>query len=72
MARIGNREYIDCPECPRCKPEDALRNGFRWGICKMSGNIVYLEPWEEKRINGKGYIHHDVDSCALFEIKSNY
>lgn len=66
--RIGNREYVDCPDCPYCIPKDTLRNGARWGICRRSGNIVYLEPWEEKRINGRGYIHHDTLSCGLIEI----
>lgn len=47
--KIGNKEYVDCPDCPRCKPKDTLRNGVRWGICGMGGNIVYLEPWKEKK-----------------------
>lgn len=36
------------------------------GICGMGGNIVYLEPWKEKRISGNGYIHHNISSCGLF------
>ena len=50
--KIGNKEYVDCPDCPRCKPKDTLRNGVRWGICGMGGNIVYLEPWKEKESMG--------------------
>nr|DAZ77721.1 MAG TPA: hypothetical protein [Caudoviricetes sp.] len=46
--------------------KDTLRNGVRWGICGMGGNIVYLEPWKEKRVSGRGYIHHNVSSCGLF------
>lgn len=69
--RIGDREYVDCPDCPHCKPKDTLRNEARWGICGMGGNIVYLEPWKEKRISGNGYIHHTTSSCGLFEIQGN-
>lgn len=70
--QMGNKQYVDCPDCPRCKPRNTLRNGAKWGICGMSGNIVYLESWKEKRIRGNGYINHDVGSCGLFEItKSN-
>lgn len=45
---LSEREYYICPECSRCKEKEGLPNGVRWGICSMSGNIVYLEPWEEK------------------------
>lgn len=69
--RIGDREYVDCPDCPQCKPKKTLRNGARWGICGMGGNIVYLEPWKEKRISGYGYIHHNTSSCGLLEIQGN-
>lgn len=65
--KIGNREYIDCPDCPRCKPQSTKRHGARWGICGLGGNIVYLEPWKEKKIHGKGYIHHNVSSCGIYE-----
>lgn len=64
---LAERNYYTCPECPRCEKKDGLRNGARWGICNMSGNIVYLEPWNEKRIRGKGEIHHPVGGCRLFE-----
>lgn len=65
---IANKQFIDCPDCPYCQPKDTLRNGAKWGICKMGGNIVYLEPWKEKRIHGSGYISHHVSSCGLFEV----
>lgn len=64
---IGNKEFLDCTECPRCTPKYGLRHGARYGICGMSGNIVYLEPWKERRICGNGWIHHHVSSCALYE-----
>ena len=62
-----NREYIKCPECPKCKPKEGLRDGAKWGICGEGGNIVYLEPWKEKRISGKGWIHHPISSCGIYE-----
>lgn len=64
---INKKEYLDCPDCPRCKRRPGLRNGVKFGICGMGGNIVYLEPWKEKRISGSGYIHHNVSSCGIFE-----
>lgn len=67
MSWIGNKEYIDCPECPCCCPQEGLQNGARYGICHGTGNTVYLEPWKEKRISGSGWIHHPVSSCALYE-----
>ena len=68
---IGDREFLDCTECPKCKTRDGLKHGVRYGICDMSGNIVYLEPWQERRICGKGWIHHHVSSCALYEKREN-
>ena len=56
---IGNKEFLDCTECPRCKPTDGLKHG----------NLVYLEPWKEQRTCGSGWIHHHVSSCALYEKK---
>ena len=44
---IGNKEFLDCTECPRCKPKDGLKHGVRYGICGMGGNLVYLEPWKK-------------------------
>ena len=64
---LSEREYYICPECSRCKEKEGLPNGVRWGIYSMSGNIVYLEPWEEKRVNKKGMIHHSISGCNLFE-----
>lgn len=49
---IGNKEFLDCTECPRCKPQDGLKHGVRYGICGMGGNLVYLEPWKERRTCG--------------------
>lgn len=66
--KIGNVDYIDCSECSKCKPQDTLKNGVRWGICGMGGNIVYLEPWKERRIKGSGYIHHGVSSCGMYKV----
>ena len=65
--KINDKEYIDCPDCSRRKVKNTLRNGVKWGICGMTGNIVHLEPWKEKRKSGHGYIHHNVSSCGLFE-----
>ena len=67
MSKIGNKEYIDCPECPRCRPRPGLRNGVKYGICRSGGNLVYLEPRKEKRLCGSGWIHYPVSSCALYE-----
>ena len=66
---IANREFLDCTECPKCMPRDGLRHGVKYGICGMSGHLVYLEPWKERRICGSGWIHHPVSSCALYEKK---
>lgn len=65
--KINDKEYIDCPDCSRCKVKNTLRNGVKWGICGMTGNIVHLESWKEKRKSGHGYIHRNVSSCGLFE-----
>lgn len=65
MKRNG-KEYLDCPDCPECRPQSTLRNGVRWGICGDGGNIVYLEPWKEKKANGRGYIHHGVSGCGYY------
>jgi hypothetical protein len=66
---IGNREFLDCTECPRCKAKEGLKHGVRYGICSMSGNLVYLDPWKEQKACGSGWIHHHVSSCALYEKK---
>lgn len=62
-----SRSYIDCLECPHCKPKSGYWHGVRYGICDNSGNVVYLEPRREKRIYGSGYIHYLVSSCGLYE-----
>ncbi|MCB6989282.1 hypothetical protein LI187_02035 [bacterium 210820-DFI.6.38] len=38
-------------------------------ICGMGGNLVYLEPWKERKVCGSGLIHHPVSSCGLYEKK---
>lgn len=61
---------IKCDTCPRCKdtyPDKLDCNGNHFYICGMSGNIVYKEPWKEKRLCGSGYIHHSVSGCGLYE-----
>lgn len=65
-------DYLTCAECPHCKPNGIRKDGFlgagyKYGICEHGGNLVFLEPWEEKRIHGSGYIHHKVSSCGLYE-----
>lgn len=54
------KEYIKCPECPRCKPQPGKRDGVKWGICHNGGNMVYLEPRKIKRARGSGYIRTDI------------
>ena len=27
---IGNKEFLDCTECSRCKPRDGLKHGVRY------------------------------------------
>ncbi len=66
------KEWITCAECPHCKPQGIMKKGFygagvRYGICGHGGNLVFLEPWKEKRIYGGGYIHHEVSSCRMYE-----
>ena len=53
---IGNKEFLDCTECPRCKPQDGLKHGVRYGICGMGGNLVYLEPWKGGHADQAGSI----------------
>lgn len=66
---IGTREFLDCTECPKCKVKEGLKHGVRYGICGMGGNLVYLEPWKERKVCGSGLIHHPVSSCGLYEKK---
>ena len=61
---------IKCDTCPRCKdkyPEKVDRDGYHYCICGMSGNIVYTMPRKVKRLSGRGYIHHGIGSCGLYE-----
>ena len=58
---------IHCSECPRFEDRDKVDyQGNHFGICKMTGNIVYPAPRKEKRYNGHGYIHFGESSCGLF------
>ena len=68
------KESLTCTECQHCKPQGIRKEGFmgagyKYGICGQGGNLVFLEPWKEKRIRGSGYIHHKVSSCGLYEKK---
>lgn len=59
---------IKCDTCPRFKPtgkED--KDGYPFGICGMSGNIVYAVPHRIKRYTGSGYIKCGIGSCGLYE-----
>ena len=61
---------IHCSECPRFKDHDPDKvdyHGNHFGICGMSGNMVYPAPRKEKRYNGHGYIHFGESSCGLYK-----
>lgn len=63
-------EYIKCDTCPRCKdeyPGKLDRDGYHFYICGMSGNIVYKEYHEIRRIKGSGYIRCPVSGCGLYK-----
>lgn len=64
---IEEKEYLNCPECPRCRPQPGLKNGVKWGICHGSGNIVYLEPRKIKRASRNGYIYHPISGCGMYK-----
>nr|WP_288640529.1 hypothetical protein [uncultured Anaerobutyricum sp.]DAQ23941.1 MAG TPA: hypothetical protein [Caudoviricetes sp.] len=64
---IKEKEYLNCSECPKCRPQPGLKNGVKWGICHGSGNIVYLEPRKSKRANRQGYIYHPISGCGMYE-----
>lgn len=42
MSKIGNKEYIDCPERLSCRPQPGLRNGVKWG---SATELVFLSIW---------------------------
>ncbi len=61
-----------CYECPHCKPrgirgKGCNGEGYRYGICQKGGNVVFLEPWKEKKIHGFGYRHHEASTCGMYE-----
>ena len=72
----AHKEYADCSECPHCKPQPERREkgfwgeGTKYGICGHGGNLVFLEPWKEKRISGNGWIYHKTSGCNLIEKKN--
>ena len=66
---LAGREYIDCTECDKRRPQKEPLHGVRYGICGESGNIVYLEPWKEKKKSGKEWLHYKVGGCCLYEKK---
>lgn len=61
---------INCDTCPRYKdsyPGKVDRDGYHFGICGMSGNIVYAIPHKVKRMTGSGYIHLGIGGCGLYD-----
>lgn len=65
------KDYLPCAECQHCKPQGIRKEGFmgagyKYGICRQGGNLVFLEPWKEKRIYGSGYISHKASSCGRY------
>lgn len=61
---------IKCDTCPRFKdvyPGKVDRDGYHYGICGMSGNIVYPTPHKIKRVTGPGYIKCGIGSCGLYD-----
>lgn len=61
---------IKCDTCPRFKdkyPDKVDRDGYHYGICGMTGNIVYPTAHKIKRMVGSGYIHCGIGSCGLYE-----
>ena len=69
---FSKTNFISCPDCIKCEPREGLKHGARYGICGESGNLVYLEPWDEKRISGRGYIHNCISSCLRYEAGSTH
>ena len=68
-----DKEYVNCSECPYCKPRPERRKkgfwgeGTKYGICGHDGNLVFLEPWKEKKRSGSGYIYHDISGCGMYK-----
>lgn len=61
---------IRCDTCPRYKdsyPGKVDDDGYHYGICGMTGNIVYAIPHKIKRYSGHGYISLGVSTCGIFE-----
>lgn len=49
MSKIGNKEYIDCPECPRCRLQPGLRNGVKWGDLPWKRQSCLSRTLERKK-----------------------
>lgn len=70
MLKDGKSQYAIAKELGVVQSTIAhwmARHGVKWEICHGSGNLVYLEPWREKRNCGSGWINHTVSSCGLYE-----
>jgi hypothetical protein len=70
---LRDRQFVTCDICPYCKPQGTREQGwpgagYKYGICDHGGNLVFMEPWEEKKIHGSGYISHKVGGCGLYEM----
>ena len=64
------QQVIKCDTCPRYKdtyPGKVDRDGYHYGICGLTGNIVYAIPHKIKRVAGHGYIHCGIGSCGLYD-----
>lgn len=64
------KRIIKCDECQYCKPKGVNSfgrgKGVLYGICGQGGNMVFLEPWREKKVCGSGYIYHKISGCGLY------
>ena len=63
MASVGAMVMVDDGTVV---PKSMVR--YRYGICDHGGNLVFQEPWKEKKIHGSGYISHKVGGCGLYEM----